>query len=58
MHTNLSCNKDKDATWDLVGDEHDSMESSNIDMLDLSALFLDELTLERMTVYDEMESGR
>ncbi|KAL6124040.1 hypothetical protein ACLB2K_076556 [Fragaria x ananassa] len=64
MHTNLrllgrkdsNYHKDKESMWDLGGDGHESMEPANIDVLELATLSLDEPTLKKMLVDDEMES--
>ncbi|KAL6213443.1 hypothetical protein ACLB2K_012890 [Fragaria x ananassa] len=48
--------KDKDSMWDLGGDDHDSMEQGNIDVLEMATLSLDVPALERMVIDDEMET--
>ncbi|KAL6205587.1 hypothetical protein ACLB2K_022844 [Fragaria x ananassa] len=64
VHTNLrllarkssSYYKDMDSMWDLGGDDHDSMEQGNIDVLEMATLSLDVPVLERMVIDDEMET--
>ncbi|KAL6138897.1 hypothetical protein ACLB2K_064176 [Fragaria x ananassa] len=64
VHTNLrllarkssSYYKDNDSMWDLGGDDHDSMEQGNIDVLEMATLSLDVSALERMVFDDEMET--
>ena len=64
VHTNLrllarkssSYYKDMDSMWDLGGDDHDSMEHGNIDVLEMATLSLDVSALERMVIDDEMET--
>ncbi|KAL6182622.1 hypothetical protein ACLB2K_044037 [Fragaria x ananassa] len=48
--------KDKDSMWDLGGDDHDSMEQGNIDVLEMATLSLDVSALERIVIDDEMET--